>query len=52
MKTLHLIVTGRVQGVWFRQHTMEQAQALGITGWVRNVADGSVEIMCNSSDLI
>ena len=37
-------VTGKVQGVWFRQSTQLQAKALDITGWVRNEADGSVLI--------
>lgn len=38
-------VTGRVQGVWFRGWTRQEAQALGLNGWVRNAADGSVEAL-------
>ena len=40
-----LRVTGRVQGVWFRAWTVEQASALRLDGWVRNRTDGSVEIL-------
>ena len=36
-------VTGLVQGVFFRAWTREQAEALGVTGWVRNCSDSSVE---------
>lgn len=40
---LHVIVTGRVQGVWFRGWTRSEARKLGLAGWVRNRPDGSVE---------
>ena len=38
-----MFVSGRVQGVWFRASTQETAKRLALTGWVRNVPDGSVE---------
>jgi acylphosphatase len=40
---LHLVVRGRVQGVGFRWFALETAESLGLTGWVRNREDGSVE---------
>ncbi len=43
MKTVRIIVTGRVQGVGFRYFTVRCANDLGLFGWVRNLPDGSVE---------
>jgi acylphosphatase len=40
---VHVFVSGRVQGVFFRQKTKQQAQSLGVNGWVRNLQDGKVE---------
>ena len=45
----HLQISGRVQGVGFRYHTCRVAQELGITGWVRNRRDGSVEAMVSGA---
>jgi Acylphosphatases len=42
---IHIIVSGRVQGVFFRDFTRRHAQNLGITGWVRNLPNGEVEII-------
>ena len=45
--TVRLSVTGRVQGVWYRGWTVGKAQELGLSGWVRNITDGSVEALIN-----
>ena len=39
----HVTVHGQVQGVWFRASTKDEADRLGVTGWVRNLPDRSVE---------
>ncbi|MFA9271038.1 MAG: acylphosphatase [Baekduiaceae bacterium] len=43
MVARRVVVRGRVQGVWFRQSTLREGERLGVDGWVRNRADGTVE---------
>ncbi len=46
----HLRITGSVQGVGFRYSLWRKAEQLGVTGWVRNCRDGSVEAVVDGSD--
>ncbi len=45
MKTYRFIVSGRVQGVWYRKYTKEKADELGISGYVRNLPKSEVEVV-------
>ena len=51
MKRLHAIVNGRVQGVGFRYFVCEEARRLGVTGWVRNLPSGQVELLAEGEDV-
>ena len=50
MKTISITVKGKVQGVYFRHYTKTKAEALGITGTVINLPDGSVFIIATGED--
>ena len=50
MKSVRVLISGRVQGVWFRAWTKQQATALGLDGWVRNCFDGNVEALFAGPD--
>ena len=50
MVARHLILHGRVQGVFYRDWTVKTARGLGLTGWVRNLPDGTVEAHLEGDD--
>lgn len=50
MKAYHLIIKGKVQGVYFRQSTKQKALELNITGWVRNTPDNTVEAFAQGNE--
>lgn len=50
LKQVQLFVRGRVQGVYFRASTQREARRLGISGWVKNRSDGSVEILAEGEE--
>lgn len=50
MKRMHLVVSGRVQGVAFRFSTVREASRLGLTGWVTNLGSGEVEVLAKGAE--
>ena len=50
-EAIKITVTGEVQGVYYRASTQAEASRLGLVGWVRNQADGSVELLAQGSSL-
>jgi acylphosphatase len=50
MKRVHVYISGRVQGVFFRAETQRAATGFNLTGWVRNVPDGRVEAVFEGED--
>jgi len=49
MKRIHIFISGKVQGVFFRAYTQKKAQELGLCGWVQNLPDGQVEVVAEGS---
>jgi acylphosphatase len=50
LKRIQMVVRGRVQGVFFRASAQREARQLGLTGWVKNRPDGSVEIVAEGEE--
>ena len=50
MKRKHVVIEGKVQGVFFRANTQRMAASLGLTGWVRNLPDGRVEVVIEGEE--
>lgn len=49
-KRIHLVIRGRVTGVYFRASAVREAKRLGLTGWVKNRADGAVESVAEGEE--
>ncbi|MDI6741928.1 MAG: acylphosphatase [Smithella sp.] len=50
MKRVHVYISGKVQGVFFRAETQRTAKGFNLTGWVRNMPDGRVEALLEGED--
>lgn len=50
MQTVHMLIKGKVQGVFFRASTKAAADSLGVQGWVKNTAAGNVEAMATGNE--
>ncbi len=50
METVHLLISGKVQGVFFRDSSRKVAQSLNITGWIKNRRDEKVEAMISGDE--
>ncbi|MFZ2190371.1 MAG: acylphosphatase [Candidatus Magasanikiibacteriota bacterium] len=50
MKQLHLKIYGKVQGVYFRETTVEKAKEFGVVGYVKNMPDGTVEVVAEGEE--
>ncbi len=50
MPSKHILIKGKVQGVFYRATAKKEAEKMGITGWVRNTSKGDVEIMSSGNE--
>jgi acylphosphatase len=50
MATVHLMISGKVQGVFYRASAKEKALELGLSGWIKNTPDGNVEATVSGTD--
>lgn len=50
IRRVHIFVSGKVQGVFYRDFTRRQAKRLNLTGWVRNLLDGRVEVLAEGEE--
>ncbi|MDO8655060.1 MAG: acylphosphatase [bacterium] len=50
MTRTRVLVSGRVQGVWYRRSAQAKARTLGITGWAHNLIGGQVEMVCEGEE--
>ena len=50
MKCMHLIISGRVQGVFFRDNARRKAKELGLTGYAKNLPDGTVKVVAEGDE--
>ncbi|MFP6627257.1 MAG: acylphosphatase [Deltaproteobacteria bacterium] len=48
-KRVHIVVSGLVQGVWYRGSMAREAERIGVAGWVKNLSDGKVEAVVEGS---
>lgn len=50
LKRIHLVIRGRVQGVYYRASAVREAKRLGLTGWVKNRPDNAVEVVAEGEE--